>query len=280
MSTSRCVDPHARLNGRIKSIASTSGKMFYTGAGIHQGLDIIGIRVIFQTTRDCYRLVNRIHDEFEVLEQEYDDYIAIPKSNGYQTIHTTVVSSCGFPVEIQICTQKMHRLADRGSASHMQYKKDRVLWMPVPPLPNFRSLPEVVMDPATMRFGLVTDTHKSVRLFLMVDLGENHWSAIAASVVSTQPVASSHRTKTPSTPSREKTSPASSSAGHAAARDVTGALVAVQAASSKMPRKVGIRKHIGIDLVLWPPVRPRANKTSTWLRIRARMPPLELLINR
>lgn len=137
--------------------------MFYAGASIHQVLDIIGIRVIFQTTRDCYRLVNRIHDAFEVLEQEYDDYIVTPKSNGYQSIHTTVVSSCGFPVEIQIRTQEMHRVAERGSASHRQYKKGRVLWMPVPPLPKFRSLPEVVVDPATMRFGLVTGIYKAVR---------------------------------------------------------------------------------------------------------------------
>ncbi|OGQ78624.1 MAG: hypothetical protein A2289_10000 [Deltaproteobacteria bacterium RIFOXYA12_FULL_58_15] len=137
MSISRCVDPRALLNGRIKSIASTLGKMFYTGAGIHQLLDIIGIRVIFRTTCDCYRLVSRIHDAFAVLEQEYNDYIASPKPNGYQSIHTTVVSSSGFPVEIQIRTEGMHLLAERGSASHLQYKKDRVLWMPVPPLPKF-----------------------------------------------------------------------------------------------------------------------------------------------
>jgi GTP pyrophosphokinase len=133
------VDPRAQLNGRIKSIASISGKMFYAGVGIHRVLDIIGVRVIFQNTGDCYRLVNRLHGEFEVLDQEYDDYIAAPKPNGYQSIHTTVVSSCGFPVEIQIRTQEMHILAELGSASHMHYKKDRVPWMPVPPLPKCHS---------------------------------------------------------------------------------------------------------------------------------------------
>jgi GTP pyrophosphokinase len=133
MFLARCVDPGVQLSGRIKSADSILGKMSASGAVVYQLMDIIGIRAIFQNTRDCYRLVKRIRGEFEVLEHEYDDYIAIPKPNGYQSVHVTVISSCGFPVEFQIRTQRMHRLAERGTASHMQYKKDRVPWKVVLP---------------------------------------------------------------------------------------------------------------------------------------------------
>jgi GTP pyrophosphokinase len=144
MIAARCVDPRVQLSGRIKSVDSILGKMSVTGAVVHQILDIIGIRAIFQHTRDCYRLVNRIHGEFEVLEQEYDDYIALPKPNGYRSIHTTIVSSRGFPVEFQIRTHAMHVLSERGSASHMQYKKDRVPWLLV------RSVPALPVRPDSL----------------------------------------------------------------------------------------------------------------------------------
>jgi (p)ppGpp synthase/HD superfamily hydrolase len=110
--------------------------MSNNGLGVHQILDIIGIRAITQHTRDCYRLISRIHMEFQAMEHEYDDYIAAPKPNGYQSIHTTVITPFGFPVEIQIRTQWMHALSERGAASHRRYKKRRVLWMPVHSAPN------------------------------------------------------------------------------------------------------------------------------------------------
>jgi GTP pyrophosphokinase len=121
----RHIDPSVQVYGRIKTAASISDKMSSNGLGAHQVLDIIGVRAVTQHERDCYRLVNRIHGEFEVLEDEYDDYIATPKPNGYRSIHTTVISPCGFPVEIQIRTWRMHVIAERGSASHRQYKRDR-----------------------------------------------------------------------------------------------------------------------------------------------------------
>jgi GTP pyrophosphokinase len=124
-------DPSIQLYGRIKSIASISDKMANNALDAHQILDIIGVRAITQRTRDCYQLVNRIHREFEVLEDEYDDYIAVPKPNGYRSIHTTVISPCGFPVEIQIRTHWMHELCKRGPAAHSLYKKNRIPWIPL-----------------------------------------------------------------------------------------------------------------------------------------------------
>lgn len=125
------LDPDMELQGRIKSIASISNKMLVNGLGLHQVLDIIGLRVVTQHTRDCYWLVDRIHSQFVVLESEYDDYITIPKPNGYRSLHTIVVSPCGLPVEIQIRTHWMHNICERGSAAHSQYKKDHVAWMPL-----------------------------------------------------------------------------------------------------------------------------------------------------
>jgi (p)ppGpp synthase/HD superfamily hydrolase len=129
---SRNFDPGFQLHGRIKSIVSISEKMAHNGLGAHQVLDIIGIRAITKHTQDCYRLVRRIHSEYSVLASEYDDYIAAPKANGYRSLHTTVISPCGFPVEIQVRTDTMHAICERGSAAHSQYKNDRrVVWTPV-----------------------------------------------------------------------------------------------------------------------------------------------------
>ena len=130
------VDPRVHLYGRVKSIAATTEKMARNSLAVHQVLDIIGVRAITRHTRDCYRLANRIKGEFEVVENEHDDYIAAPKPNGYRSIHITVTSLAGFPVEIQFRTPWMHMLSEFGSASHRQYKRDRALWIPLPWMRN------------------------------------------------------------------------------------------------------------------------------------------------
>lgn len=122
-------DPDFRLYGRIKSLESTSTKMLDRSLAVGQIFDLIGIRAITTHPSDCYRLIRRVHSEFEVLESEYDDYIAAPKANGYRSIHTTVVSPCGFPVEIQARTHAMHDICERGSAAHSVYKRSRVAWI-------------------------------------------------------------------------------------------------------------------------------------------------------
>ncbi len=62
---------------------------------------------------------------------KYDDYIVAPKANGYRSLHTTVISPYGFPVEIQIRTHWMHEICERGSAAHLHYKNDRAVWIPL-----------------------------------------------------------------------------------------------------------------------------------------------------
>ncbi|MDH5670633.1 MAG: hypothetical protein OEZ06_00690 [Myxococcales bacterium] len=119
----RDFDAGIQLYGRIKSIDSTSDKMLREGVGAHEVLDIIGIRAVTDHVHDCYRMIRRIHSGFPVLAREYDDYIAAPKPNGYRSLHTTVLSSCGLPIEIQARTHTMHAHAERGAASHVRYKK-------------------------------------------------------------------------------------------------------------------------------------------------------------
>jgi (p)ppGpp synthase/HD superfamily hydrolase len=123
-------NPRIRFVGRIKSIASISNKMSTKGLGAHLILDIIGVRAITRRKRDCYHLVNLIHRKFESMDPEYDDYILDPKANGYRSIHTTVISPCGYPVEIQVRTQWMDALAQRGPAAHSRYKTRRIGKMP------------------------------------------------------------------------------------------------------------------------------------------------------
>jgi GTP pyrophosphokinase len=129
------MDLDFRLYGRIKSLKSISNKMLDNDLDVGQVLDIIGIRAITRLPRDCYRLIRRVHTEYPFLVREYDDYIAAPKPNGYRSIHTTVVSSCGLPVEIQVRTHAMHELCERGSAAHSIYKRNRVTWMPLSSFP-------------------------------------------------------------------------------------------------------------------------------------------------
>ncbi len=125
----RELDPDFRLYGRIKSLESISNKMLGNNLDASQLLDIIGVRAITKHPLDCYRLIERIHSEFQVLASEYDDYIASPKPNGYRSIHTTIVSPCGFSVEIQVRTRAMHEICERGSAAHSVYKRNRAAWM-------------------------------------------------------------------------------------------------------------------------------------------------------
>lgn len=127
------IDPGIKFYGRIKSNVSISVKMASNHLDINQVLDIIGIRAITQSANDCYRLNNLISSKFLVLGREYDDYIAVPKTNGYQSIHTTILSLNGFAVEIQIRTLSMQGFCERGPAAHSLYKKiTSVGYQPLP----------------------------------------------------------------------------------------------------------------------------------------------------
>jgi len=107
--------------GRVKHYYSIYMKMHRKGIGIEEVLDLLAVRIIVQEPIECYKVLGLMHLEFTPLVSRFKDYIAVPKENGYKTIHTTLFSQEGI-LEAQIRTQEMHRLAEYGIAAHWKYK--------------------------------------------------------------------------------------------------------------------------------------------------------------
>ena len=113
----------AEVYGRPKHIYSIWKKMQKKHLSFEQLYDIRAVRIIAERLQDCYSALGVVHSVFKHIPHEFDDYIATPKPNGYQSIHTVVVGPQGRPVEIQIRTQKMHQDAELGVAAHWKYKE-------------------------------------------------------------------------------------------------------------------------------------------------------------
>ena len=118
----RAEEIKAEITGRPKSFYSISQKMERTGGSLDGIHDLLGIRVITETREDCYRVLGIVHDLFLPMQDRFKDYIASPKSNMYQSLHTTVIGPHSRRVEIQIRTRQMHLVAEYGIAAHYQYK--------------------------------------------------------------------------------------------------------------------------------------------------------------
>jgi GTP pyrophosphokinase len=113
----------AEVYGRPKHIFSIWKKMQKKRLTFEQLFDIRAVRIIAERLQDCYAALGTVHANYKHLPNEFDDYIATPKANGYQSIHTVIVGPKGKPVEIQIRTQKMHQDAELGVAAHWKYKE-------------------------------------------------------------------------------------------------------------------------------------------------------------
>ncbi|MES5815983.1 bifunctional (p)ppGpp synthetase/guanosine-3',5'-bis(diphosphate) 3'-pyrophosphohydrolase [Pseudoxanthomonas sp. Soil82] len=111
-----------RLVSRIKTPWSIYNKMQAEGKSFDQVMDVFGFRVVVRGVPDCYRSLGVVHAQFKPLDGRFRDFIAIPKANGYQSLHTVLFGPYGSPIEVQIRTEEMDLIAERGIAAHWTYK--------------------------------------------------------------------------------------------------------------------------------------------------------------
>jgi GTP pyrophosphokinase len=118
--------PVVAIDGRIKRLWSISQKLKRQKIELEQVYDFIAIRIVTETVKDCYGVLGIIHQTWSPVPGRIKDFIAMPRPNAYQSLHTSVISEHGVPFEVQIRTEQMHRMAEEGIAAHWKYKEGRV----------------------------------------------------------------------------------------------------------------------------------------------------------
>jgi len=118
--------PVIEIDGRIKRLWSISQKLKIQKIELEQVYDFIALRTITESVKDCYAALGIIHQTWSPVPGRIKDFIAMPRPNGYQSLHTSVISEHGMPFEVQIRTIEMHRRAEEGIAAHWKYKEGRV----------------------------------------------------------------------------------------------------------------------------------------------------------
>ena len=117
--------PSVTLSGRGKHIYSIYKKMLERHLPFSEIMDVYGFRIIVDKVDTCYRVLGVLHNLYKPITQRFKDYIAIPKANGYQSLHTTLFGPYGVPIETQVRTEEMHKMAENGIAAHWLYKTEK-----------------------------------------------------------------------------------------------------------------------------------------------------------
>ena len=118
--------PIVTLEGRTKRLYSIRQKVRRQKIGLEDVYDLIALRVITSSVKDCYAALGIIHQTWAPVPGRFKDFVAMPRPNGYQSLHTSVVSDRGYPFEVQIRSEEMHQIAEEGIAAHWKYKEGRV----------------------------------------------------------------------------------------------------------------------------------------------------------
>jgi GTP pyrophosphokinase len=118
--------PVISIDGRIKRLYSIWLKLKRQRIDLDQVYDLVALRIVTPSVRDCYAALGIVHQTWSPVPDRIKDFIAMPRPNGYRSLHTSVISERGLPFEIQIRTEEMHRIAEEGIAAHWKYKEGRV----------------------------------------------------------------------------------------------------------------------------------------------------------
>src|SRR5512143_4137479 len=121
----RAAGVDAEVEGRIKRLHSIQQKLKRQRITLDQVYDFVALRVLVKSVPDCYAALGVLHNTWRPVPGRIKDFVAMPRPNGYQSLHTSVISDDGHPFEVQIRTQEMHRIAEEGIAAHWKYKEGR-----------------------------------------------------------------------------------------------------------------------------------------------------------
>lgn len=161
----------ASISGRPKHLYSIYRKMVASGLEFEDIHDLIGIRIIVDEVKDCYGVLGLIHTLWPPIQGRFKDYIAMPKFNFYQSLHTTVVGPQGKALEVQIRTQEMHDRAEAGIAAHWRYKDGGEASEELPVVADIRDLQEDADDPEEFLENLKLDLYQD-EVFALTPRGD------------------------------------------------------------------------------------------------------------